>query len=292
MEQPRILTRQGALKAGFTQAALDHKLATGRWIRLLPRTYLTSDTVTEHDRLEAALAYAGRGAALSGTSALRQIGIGRLPPSERVLVVVPGVNKTGSRDFVHVVRSLRPYRVQRAGVICVHTARAVADYALRCPRLDDVRTIVARAVGSGRCTVDELTAELETGPRRGSALLRRVLIEVGDGAESAPEARAATLLRRARIRGFQQNVTLRLPDGRCRRVDFWWPAMRAALEIESVEYHFDPADWRSTWNRHLELTTLGISVIHRPPSALNDPRRFVRDVRGWLVARERELRSA
>lgn len=71
--------------------------------------------------------------------------------------------------------------------------------------------------------------------------------------------------------------------------DFLWRRLRAVLEIDSREYHFEAADWQRTMQRHLELTTLGFSVVHRPPSALRQPRRFVAEVEAWLVARAVEL---
>jgi hypothetical protein len=48
---PRITSRADALKAGYSPDAIKYLLATGRWTRLLPRTYLTSDTLTWVDRL-------------------------------------------------------------------------------------------------------------------------------------------------------------------------------------------------------------------------------------------------
>ncbi len=157
-------------------------------------------------------------------------------------------------------------------------------------RLDDVRTLVARVVQDQHCTVAELGVELEAGPRQGSAYLRVALEEVGWGSASAPEARAARILRTAGLTGFEQNVRIDLPDGRWRVVDFYWARLRACLEIDSVEFHATRDGWNSTWDRHLELTVAGHSVIHRPPSALRDPASFVADVRAWLAGRETELR--
>ena len=45
-------------------------------------------------------------------------------------------------------------------------------------------------------------------------------------------------------------------------------------------------------DRHLVLTTLGYSVVHRPPSALADPATFVRDVSAWLTGRAAARNSA
>jgi hypothetical protein len=157
-------------------------------------------------------------------------------------------------------------------------------------RLDDVRALVARVVQDGHCSLAELAIELEAGPRQGSAHLRQALKEVGLGAESAPEAEAARILRRAGITGFVQNAVLPLPDGSTRRVDFYWPELRACLEIDSVEWHFDRDDWTTTWDRHIDLSKFGYSVIHRPPSALRDRAGFARDVREWLAGRAADLR--
>jgi hypothetical protein len=171
----------------------------------------------------------------------------------------------------------------------VEPARAAADLAVTLRGLDDVRALVGRVVQDGHCTVEELGWELEAGPRRGSRFLRQALAEVGWGAASAPEAEAGRILRAAGITGFIQNARLTLPDGTVRYVDFYWPKLRACLEIDSVEYHFDRNDWVGTWDRHLDLTKCGYSVIHRPPSALRRPARFVSDVESWLAGREADL---
>jgi very-short-patch-repair endonuclease len=116
-------------------------------------------------------------------------------------------------------------------------------------------------------------------------LLRQALVEMSAGAASAPEARAARILRRAGVAAFEQNAVILLPGGGHYVADFLWRALRAILEIDSVEYHFDPVAWRRTMDRHLVLTTLGHSVIHRPPSALRDEHRFAADITAWLASR-------
>jgi len=170
----------------------------------------------------------------------------------------------------------------------VDHARSVADYALTMRRLDDVRSVVAQVVSRNGCTIEALVRELDAGPRNGSALLRMALAEVGSS-RSAPEVRAAVALRRAGCCSFVQNARIPLLGGRHYEADFLWPELRAILEIDSMEYHLGPAEWRATMDRHLALTTMGYSVVHRSPSALNDETGFVSDVLAWLEARRREL---
>jgi hypothetical protein len=283
---PRVLGRAEALDRGLTPEEIRWRLESGRWRRVLPATYLTSDTLTGADKVAAALTYAGPHAALSGAAALAESGVKRISRPERLLVLVPADVAKVSARWVQVRRSVRPFAVQQwYGPRRVEVARAVSDLAVTTKRLDDVRALVARVVRDGHCTLDELGAELEAAPRRGSKHLRQALEEVGWGAASAPEAQAARLLRNAGITGFRQNVAIALPGGGRYEADLLWPALRAVLEIDSMEYHLGPAEWRGTMDRHLVLETLGYSVIHRPPSALRDPDRFIRDIRTWLDAR-------
>ena len=288
---PRVLPRAEALARGFSRRAIDHRLATGRWRRLLPGVYLTVDTLTERDRDRGALAYVGRGAVLSGAAALRVAGFERVRRPQQVLVLAPPDNRTQSQAWVRVRNSHRDVRPNAwPGPPHADIARAAADHALGLPRLDDVRALVAMIVRDGRCTLGELATELEAGPRRGSGHLRRAIADVSGGAASAPEARSAALLRKdRRIPPFELNVPIRLPGGRHYVADALWRQLRAVLEVDSAEYHLDAADWRRTMDRHLALTAAGYSVVHRPPSALREPARFCDDVAVWLATRAREL---
>ena len=289
-ELPRVLTRAAALARGFSRRAIDHRLATGRWRRLLPGVYLTVDTATERDMQRAALAFAGTGAVLSGAAALRIEGYERIARPRRLLVLVPPANRCESVGFAQIRRTSRPFEASFApGPRHAELARAVADHALTLRRLDDARALIAMVGRDDPRLLAGLVVELRHCPRNGSGLFRRALAEVALGAASAPEAEAAAILRATpRIPPFEQNVRIELPGGRWYVADFLWRAIRAVLEIDSVEYHLGPREWRATMDRHLELTTLGYSVVHRPPSALRDRGRFGAEVAAWLTSRTRD----
>jgi very-short-patch-repair endonuclease len=200
-------------------------------------------------------------------------------------------NWTRSTEWVRIRRTERlPSPALQPGPACAPIARAVADLTLERRRLDDVRALVTEVVRRELCTVDELMRELIAGPRKGSAHLRLALEEIAAGAWSAPEARAARLLRAARVPPFKQNIRLDLPDGRWLYVDFLWRSLRAVFEIDSDEYHTEPADADETDDRHLVLETLGFSVVHRRPFVVNRrPTQFVTEIAAWLAARAAEL---
>lgn len=289
---PRILSRADALARGYTRHAIQHHLDRRLWHLVLPRTYLTGNTLTWSDRLAAALSFAGRDALLTGAAALADLGLRCVPRPESVLLLVPRSNHVRPAGWVRLRRADRvPSPAFWPGPRRADLPRAVADLALELRNLDDVRTLVAQARRAGLCTLDELQTELRTGPRRGSAHLRQALADAMAGAESAPEARAAAILGRASIPPFKQNGIIRFPDGTRLRVDFLWRELRAVLEIDSDEYHNQsPADRDRTDIRHTKLITHGISVMTRRPGLIDRaPAQFARDVEAWLAARAIEL---
>lgn len=289
---PRVLSRDAALDRGLPAHVVDYRIRSGRWLRLLPRTYVTAPPATWPDRLSAAIAFAGDGAMLSGAAVLHERGMRSVRRPGHILVLVPSGSGVRSVRWVRTRRTRRlPEVDQQPGPPCASVARALADYALARSDLDGVRAVVAEAGRRELCALDELAAELRAGPRNGSAHLRQALMEVTAGAWSAPEARAATLLRRSGAPAFEQNARIEVAD-RILIADFLWRQLRAVLEIDSVEHHFAPTAWRSTMDRHLVLETAGYSVIHRPPSAVRlEPDRFVRDIAHWLAARRRLITS-
>jgi very-short-patch-repair endonuclease len=289
---PRVLTRDDAVRWGFSRNAIRHRVEIGRWRRVLPRTYLTVDTFTWTDHLRAALAFAGEGALLSGGAALFGPDLRSVQRPTTVLVLVPYSCRARSTRWVRVRRTRRfPPAALAPGPRRAPTARAVADLALELRTLDDVRAVVAEVVRRECCDVGELATELEDGPRNGSAFLREAIDEVGAGAWSAPEARAATLLRRAGLPEFEQNARIELSNGRYVIADFLWRSLRAVLEIDSDAHHALAGDADRTSDRHLWLSTDGYSVVHRTPRAVyRQPDAFVAGIEAWLAGRTTILR--
>ncbi len=202
----------------------------------------------------------------------------------RILVLAPAGGGPHSTDWLRVRRSDRP--VERAllpGPPRAADARSVSDLAVELRFVDEVRALVAETVRKGWCTPEELADQLAHGPRKGSAHLRQAIDEITAGAWSAPEARAATLLRRAGVPPFEQNARVPLPNGRHFVADFLWRELRAILEIDSYAHHSLPGDADGTSARHLILETIDFSVVHRSPRFIREhPERFVHEIAtGW-----------
>jgi hypothetical protein len=163
------------------------------------------------------------------------------------------------------------------------------DAGLQYSHLTPVQALVSSAVQRRRCGVPDLYAEWPTVPRQGSYFLRLALKDLGDGARSAAEAACSRRLNRRGIPPYQLNVEISDMQGlMC--MDVYWPDLRAALEVDSREYHFSEADWKATMARHNRLTKLGVAVTHYSPSEIMGRRTaWVDEVAAWLDVRAAEL---
>lgn len=288
---PRVLTRRDAHAFGHSDRVISRHVARRRWCRLLPGVYLTQPPPTALDRLHAAALRGGPGSVVSGGAALHAYGFRSVVQPRHELVLVAHGGGVRSFDRFRVRHTARlPAPALRPGPPLAPVERAVADHARSLRSLDDVRAVVAEAVQRGFCAIEAIAVELHAGRRNGSALLRRAVDEVTLGAASAPEARAASPLRAARVPAFEQNVPVTV-GARRYVADFLWRELWAILEIDSRDYHFAPRDWQATLRRHAELETAGYSVIHVPPAELRDGDEFVQRVKQWLAGRRRARRS-
>jgi very-short-patch-repair endonuclease len=283
-----VITRAQALDCGLTQSALRNRIrAGGRWQRILPGIYVTSTGKPDSDqRLMAALLYAGEDSIITGQAALRHYKI-HVPDARRVDVVIPAGRRRSSREYVVLHRTRRmPRRYAAIGPIqFAPPARAVADAALSLVRLSDVRAIAAAAVQREWCTVPALAAELDAGPHRGAALLRRALEELEDGVRSAAEGDLRVLLRRARVPAPLFNARLFAGGQLIAVPDAWWPQAGLVVEVDSREWHLSPADWEHTMRRHAQLTALGILVLHFSPRQIRtEPDVVIAAIRAALEA--------
>lgn len=298
-ELPRLLTVPRAVSLGISRSRIRTELQRGSWRRIATGVVLTvPDAPTRLDWCEAGLALAGPDAGLSGWDAVGLHGIRVEQPAGAPVLVLVRACRSRRVGPILIRRSDRPYLAALTPAEhpvfplapLVAPARAVADACLLGADLGPVRATVARAIQIGRCTPDTLAAELARCPRNGSSALRQALAEVAAGARSTAEAATAAQLRRSRLPDFELNVPVLGPNGRIAYViDVLWRELRAALEIDSREYHFRAADWQATMRRHNLLTGAGLSVVHYAPSQLTADGGWLRDVEEWLRRRAAEL---
>lgn len=280
-----------------------HAIRAFGWQRIAHGFVLTAPgPPTRADWLNVGLELAAPTGAISGWDALRIVGLGDArPPRQEALVLTTGGEHRVVGD-VRIRPTRRPFRTWTLPgehpdfpyADVAHTARAVADTALQYRRLAPVRALVTGAVQARRCTVVELLAEVDAGPRNDSAMLRRAVADLRDGARSVAEAEAIDVLRRCSLPEFEANVPIMTPSGLLLAVaDGLWRELRAVLEIDSRAFHFSEDDWDKTRKRHSRLGRHGLSVDHHAPAEVRgDPALFAKQVEQWLRSRAAELHVA
>jgi hypothetical protein len=263
-----VITRQQALAAGLTKHALQHRLRPeGPWRCLLPGVYVAvTGTPSITQREMAATLYAGKASVITGLAALRRHRI-RGPAADFIDVLVPTSQQRQNWDFVRLHRTARmPKRIWPSGPLhYTLPARAVGDAVrdLTSPR--EVRAVVADAVQRGVCHVPDLCAELNAGPRAGSALFREALADVTGGIRSAAEGDLKDLLHTSGLPMPLFNAMLFAGDTFVAQPDAWWPEWGIAVEVDSREWHMSPHDHARTLERQRRMGKYGIVVLPFTP---------------------------
>lgn len=266
-----MATHQELRSLGLPASTITHRASPdGPWQRLLPGVVAGHNgTPTVHERRLAAVKYGGQGAVLTGLDALELLGMSLrgVRRNERVHVLIPHSSQRLSHGFALITRTQSPgSTTPRRGLPCVSAARAVTDAARRLHDVDEVRTLVARAVQQRHCTVGELAAALRAAPRQRTALLRTVLREVHAGVRSEAEAKVRVIFAERGVPEPRWNAPVRRPDGDLLAVvDALWEEEGVVLEIDSVEWHLGPAEWKATQARHRLLVLAGKTVLAVAP---------------------------
>lgn len=197
--QHGLVSRAQALAGGVTPKAIECHLRRGRWVVVHPGVYLTTPGRDEWElRAVAALLWAGRGAALWGTSAAHSAGLVRAQP-DPIRVVVPATRNVQSAPGVLVSRSRHlPERVDpKAWPHRVTVSHTVFDVAAS-GSFDVAITLAARALDLDLATRADLLGALERRPRQPHRkLLLEALDDVSRGSESAAEVRYVRGVERA-----------------------------------------------------------------------------------------------
>lgn len=253
----------------------------GPWQRLLPGIVLLQNGQPSFQhRVLAARLFCGRDSLVTGRSALRCHGFGSYSGDVDVLVAVD--RRVQSTGFVKVERTSRmPDADMRGNIACAPLPRALLDAARRCTTVDAARATIAEVVQRGAVTAEELVVELEAGSGRGSAIPRIVLREMTANVHSVSEAHARRLWLRSGLPEMVFNRKIVDIEGRFIAMpDGWIDEVAFAWDIDSLDWHLAPQQYKHTVERRTRMQNAGIIVLPTLPSAVRDqPERVIADLR-------------
>ncbi|MFC5098674.1 hypothetical protein [Amycolatopsis plumensis] len=269
---------------GVPQETSYRRCLPGRpWQRLLPGVVLLrTGEPTRRQLLEGALLHCGDNAIITGMESCRRQGLRReAGTDEPVHLLLPAHLKTTSCGYVLVERTTRmPVPVHRDGLPLAPAPRAVLDECRRLREHPPIRALLAEAVQQLGLDPAELSAELETGSRRGTAVPRAVLREIARGARSAAEGLAMGLWRRTGLPEPVWNFEVHDEHGRyIATPDAWCDEVAFAWEIDSYEFHFGQPGYAATLARNNRYAAAGIVLVQTVPSRLrSEPRAVVAEL--------------
>lgn len=269
-----VVTRRSLAAGGVDDDLADRLVRQGRWSRLAPSVFLSSDQPpTDAQLVEAARLHAGEHVVITGAVACRALGMSYVPQEPVVEVIIPSGTRAVSSPYVVVRQSDRETPTwTRDGMRYAMPLRAVVDAGRRLDDLRSVRALLLGAVCRRFCSAEELAAEVEAGPRRGSGLVRRAADDALAGAWSAPEAEAAELVGAAvgagRLPPFLLNATLQLHGRRIGMPDGWVVGTGVGWQVDSREFHGEEDDFDETLAVHDGFAEHGLTLLHVTPRRL------------------------
>lgn len=260
--QKGLAERSQLLGIGLSEPAIRHRVETGRLVRVLPGVYSVNGIVmTREQRLLAACLAAGPESAVSHRAAAHDWYLGEFP--DVIEIVTPRPTWPRLRGVrVHRSTDLRGDHVTiRHGLPMTKPLRTLADLGQSAPW--SVRDALERGLQSrlfGLAAADAVLDDLGRKGRTGVGILRRALDERAlgrDVPESLLESRMARLLRRHSVRTpeYQHWATPQI------RVDFAYPDLMIAVEVDGFGVHGTPAALSADLERQNRLVMLGWTVL-------------------------------
>jgi hypothetical protein len=281
-----VISRKEALALGLSDAMIQGKVRRGEWETVHRGVFRDAGAPrTPYQTLRAACVAVGDHAVVSHRSAAWLWGlVDRPPQTPDITVAHPLQHGRHARGIVrHQSNDLDESAIsERHGIRTTNPLRTLVDLGawVTAKELADA---IDRAIARKLVTIPALLAEVERVGRRGRpgpGPLRRLLKQRGFIGVPHP-----SVLESKTQRLFLANK-LPLPD--CElvtgheggyRLDFAYPALKLAIEVDGYVWHFSPEHKRRDDARRRALTLQGWCIlIYSWVEITKDPGRFVREV--------------
>lgn len=255
-------------QCGASPKAIRHRVERGRLVRLHPTVFaIGGATMTPESRLIAACFWSNFGMA-SHRSAACLWGMTGLSWGARPEIIVPRVHLPPRAGIiVHSTTWLHDKDCKhKAGIPVTSVERTLMDLGavIAPPR---VAAALDQAVRRGATSLSRLrscVARYGRRGRRGCGVLRKLLDE-RDGLTDLPnsplESRFFELLAQSTLPAPELQYVVRDGGVFVARIDFAWPDVRFAVEMDGFEFHSDVQSFGRDRSRGNALAVLGWSIF-------------------------------
>jgi Protein of unknown function (DUF559) len=282
-----VAARRHLRAAGLTARQIDARVATGHFVVVHRGVYRpASAPLTDHGRLLAGVLAAGDGALASHRGAGWLWGLTERPCPE--ISVPNGRTCTAHGVTVHRVRSPGAPSL-RHGVPCTNPLRTLLDLAAVLGDDHALAEAFDRGVAGGLFTPNAVHAELsrERKPGRpGGPALERMLDACGPVSLRSPSVLQNAFARLLRQAGLPDPVPEFNVLGGQYRIDYAYPDLLLAFELEGFEFHGGPMQAAADHARRRRLAALGWTIlVFTPEDVRRRPQVVAAEVRREVMAR-------
>ena len=286
------------IECGASPKAIRHRVERGRLVRLHPNVFAIGGApLTAQSWLVAACLWSKSGLA-SHRSAASLWGLTGVSWGSRPEILVPRVHLPPRAGIlVHSTTWLHDKdRKQKSGIPVTSIERTLMDLGavIAAPR---VAAALDQAVRRGATSLSRLrscVARYGRRGRRGCGVLRRLLDE-RDGLVDLPnsplESRFFELVAQSSLPAPELQYVVRDGGGFVARLDFAWPAVRFAVEMDGFAFHSDVEAFGRDRSRGNALALSGWSIFRGTwRQAEKDPEGLLQEVENaYLRCRLRNL---
>lgn len=276
--QHGVISHEQLRALGFSEAAIRHRLRTGRLFRLWRGVYAVGrPDVSQRGRWKAATLACGEGYALDGESAA---GLWGVRSNEGRLIELAGSGGCG-RALAGIearrVRGLEAHVTEIDGIPVLSLPMLFVNLAGRL-RQGALEAAITEADKKDLIHVGRLRVEIEAlRGRPGVATLRRVI-------DRATFRYSDSELERA-MRPIIRSAGLAEPEMGVRvngyKVDFHWPALNFVIETDGGRFHRTPFQQRNDRRRDQAHTLAGTAFLRFTHSQIRWERPYVK----WSVSK-------
>lgn len=265
--QAGVISRQQLVAAGFTNQQIHRRAAKGILVRVLPRVYRhLSVPETWMQRLWAAQLWADGRALISHETAGALWRLDGCAGSNVSLTTAAALQSPAPWLRIHRVRDIPSHHVtQSRGLALTTPTRTILDLAGTLSE-EDLEAALDCALRRGSTSLSRLEAELAGSGRgsRGRKKIRRLLHDrsaVDSPTHSVLETRFRRLLKRHGLPIPVQQQIVRRQQGCHALVDFVYPKLNLAIEVDGYSFHGSRRSWQADLHRQNDLVLAGFRVL-------------------------------
>ena len=291
--QARVVSRQQARDAGFTEKAIEWQLCSGTWRRLHRGAYAAFTGVPSREaKLWAAVLRVGPGAMLSHETAAEIHGLIDKPAGQ-IHVSVPAERRPGQHRkiqgvVIHRSRHLvpewqPPWQLPRTTV-----ADTVLDLIAAARTFDDAYGWISKAVGRRLTTPQSLRKALAARPRmRWRAWITDALTDAADGVHSPLERNYVHGVERAHGLPTARRQAKRRHGSGARYLDNLYEEQGVCVEVDGIAAHPAEGRWRDIHRDNANLVQGTLTLRYGWPDATENRCRTAAEIaavlrrRGW-----------